>query len=268
VNVPDDIQNYWRDVKTSDPADNVLTVSLIRLWLAEARDTPRTVPARSVVTEEPDRRIPPEIAAEWEALQGTDDPRLNSHSIRVIDEWFTIEGLRAGWLVFCLSCGEPAETGEVCDCGYATCPYCADGRGSGSWSADEACPHWVGSWGDEVGVWEGPLAESEQLYVPSLTREPTEPEVQAAFGDVTPVALRMWEACGFDEQAVELRTVYEIVCDEQDGATVSGSAPNGGSVTSWFVRDPDRFRQRVQELVAQLEVGVDKLPLVMGEEPT
>lgn len=42
------------------------------------------------------------------------------------------------------------------ECGYKTCPICADGRGGPLEDGTGACPHYIAAWVEGAGIMEGP----------------------------------------------------------------------------------------------------------------
>jgi hypothetical protein len=177
----------------------------------------------------------------------------------------------------CPVCGSPVEdfvctNGDWGDCGYITCPICHDGSGGPRPDGEgAACPHHVASWIDEPGFEEGPLlSEQEPPALPALalSREPTEAEIDTAYGGLAALARSVYGDSGFAEPG-DLVPLYEAVC-ETENAFYLWSSMTG--VMAWsfaeiFAADPAVFSMQAVELAARLARGTAALESLARAHP-
>jgi hypothetical protein len=159
----------------------------------------------------------------------------------------------------CEVCGTQAES-WVCDCGMVFCPICRNGRG-GLAAPSGPCPHWVAQWDDDGGFTQGP-----DPYLPNVwfTREPTDAEVDEAFGEYATIARDVYED-GFDSSGLAL-VLYDQVLEELGGCMVASTSerPPGWEFRDVFTPDPKAFTERLLALAQRLQQGIEALEARVG----
>ena len=103
---------------------------------------------------------------------------------------------------------------------------------------------------------EGPLLEDDAPRELDAEREPTDAEIDAAFGPRAELARLVYGDSGFLERG-SLVDLYRVLCEDETDPGTDYVSFEG--LQHYWARDPDEFTARLRALVRELEEGLARL---------